>query len=84
MSGELPMDTLVIQRLAAQIDRDLAESRKLRLESEKLEAERRKLEAEGRKFERERGLAPWLVAAGCFGGVITLGQLLLRALGAMP
>ena len=61
----------------ARIDRDIAESAKLRYESDKLNQETnklwheaRKLEAERDKLHRDRGLAPWIVAASFGGGIV--------------
>ena len=99
MSSSTPSDRaeLDIQAIIARINRDLAEAPNLRAETErfvaeqrtliakeqKLAAERLKLMAEEAKLNRDRGLPPWLAFAGVLGGTITLGQLLLRALGVL-
>ena len=71
-------------QLLTEIDRDRAEERKLRYEADKLNEERnklwqeaRKLDAEHDKLRRDRGLAPWVVAASFGGGIVAviLGQI---------
>ena len=78
MSDVPAADALNIQAIVARIDRDLAESRKLREESEKLMAERRKLDSEGRKFDRDRWLAPALAIASVIGGVLGVASFIAR------
>ena len=70
--------TLNIQAIVERIDRDLAESRKLREESEKLMAERRRLDSEGRKFDRDRWLALALAIASVIGGVLGVASFIAR------
>lgn len=67
-----------LRAILAQIDRDLAESAKLRAEQNKLTeeagkllAEQRKLVTEERKMERDRLLAPLLALGGLTVGVIS-------------
>lgn len=69
---------LNIQAIVERIDRDLAESRKLREESETLMAERRRLDSEGRKFDRDRWLAPALAIASVIGGVLGVASFIAR------
>jgi len=64
---EVPTD---IKATLARIDRDLAESSKLRAETEKFVAEQRKLIAESQKLNRDRWLAPVLAIAAVIGGVL--------------
>jgi hypothetical protein len=59
-----------IRSITARIDRDLAESSKLRAETEKFVAEQRKLIAEEQKLNRDRWLAPVLAVAAVIGGVL--------------
>jgi hypothetical protein len=75
--SDIASDRLGIDELSARIECDIAESRKLRYESDKLNEERNKLWHEARKFEaerdklrRDRGLAPWIVAASFGGGIV--------------
>lgn len=77
--SDIPSDTgsLDLREQIERIDRDIAESRKLRYESDKLNEERNKMWHEARKFEaerdkllRDRGLAPWIVAASFGGGIV--------------
>ena len=79
----------------ARIERDLAESAKLRQESERFIAEQRKLiaeelklrseelklRAEQMKLDRDRWLAPGLAVVGLIGGLVAIATLILRAVG---
>ncbi len=67
-----------LRAVLAQIDRDLAESAKLRAEQNKLTeeaakllAEQRKLVTEERKLDRDRLLAPLLALGGIAVGVLS-------------
>ena len=87
-------EPLSIETIRARINRDLAESEKLRSESLKLAAEQQKLIAEQQKFtaeqlklaaeasklSRDRGLAPWLAIVGLIGGLLAIANFLLRFL----
>jgi hypothetical protein len=75
-----------LRAILVRIDRDLAESSKLReeankfaVEQHKLTEEAAKLAAEAAKRQRDRGLAPWLAVVtiltglgGLVGGAITV------------
>jgi hypothetical protein len=78
MSDTPAGDILNIQAIVARIDRDLAESRKLREESEKFMAERRKLDSESRKFDRDHWLAPALAIASVIGGLLGVAAFIAR------
>jgi hypothetical protein len=69
----------------ARIDRDLAESAKLREESNKFIAEQRKLIAEAQKLTWDRWLAPWLtiaaLLAGIAGGGLAIANFIIRGVG---
>lgn len=64
------------QKLAAERD-------KLHAEREKFAFEQQKLNAETIKLARDTRLAPWIVAGGVAGGVLTAATLLMRALGVL-
>ena len=73
--------TLDLRAHLARIDRNLAESLKLREESEKFIAEQRKLIAEEAKLSSDRWLSPViaaLAALGGIGGIIAGLQAILR------
>jgi len=70
-------ESLDLRAHLARIDRDIAESSKLRRESDKLQQETsklwheaQKLEAERDKLRRDRGLAPWVLAASLAASII--------------
>lgn len=70
-----------LKAILAGIDRDPAESGKLRAETEKFVAEQRKpiaeqvkFDAEARKLNRDRWLAPWLAIVGLIGGLLTIAN----------
>ncbi|MFL5280777.1 MAG: hypothetical protein ACJ8AW_07195 [Rhodopila sp.] len=65
----------------ARIDRDLAESAKLRNESEKFIAEQRKLMAESLKIDRQRRYAPALAVVSVVGGLLGVATFIARFLG---
>jgi hypothetical protein len=69
----------------ARIDRDLAESAKLREESNKFIAEQRKLIAEAQKLTWDRWLAPWLaiaaLLAGLAGSGLAIANFIIRGVG---
>lgn len=79
-----PFQPLDLREQIARIDRMIAETAKLQDETRKFVAEARKLDSEARKLDRDRGLAPWLAAAGAIGGLITLLSLLARSAGLIP
>ena len=79
--SDLPADSLDLRAVLARIDRDLAESAKLRGETEKFVAEQRKLAAEARKFDRERWLAPVLAIAAVVGGLLGAATFIARLMG---
>lgn len=93
MSSTNPQDyteRLNLAELVARIERMNDESAKLRMEAAKLQveqlkmhAEEIKLRAEASKLDRDRNLSPWLAFGAGAGGVVTLGALLLRALGVL-
>lgn len=62
----------------ARIDRDLAESAKLRGETQKFVAEQQKLFAEARKLDRDRWLAPALAVAAVIGGLLGAASFIAR------
>jgi len=62
----------------ARIDRDLAESAKLREETNKLVAEQHKLTAEAAKLDRDRWLAPALAIASLIGGLLGTAAFIAR------
>ena len=66
------------QAIRARIDRDLAESSKLRAESEKFIAEQRKLIAEAMKLNRDRWLAPVLAIAAVVGGMLGVASFVAK------
>jgi hypothetical protein len=79
--SDTPID---MRAILAKIDRDLAESSKLREEANKFQAEQQKLFQEARKYDaehdklrRDRHLAPWLIVASLSGGIIAaaIGQI---------
>jgi hypothetical protein len=86
--SETQAEPLDIRAVIARIDRDIAETSKLRSESEKFVAEQRKLiseliklaseqtklDAEARKLNRDRGLAPWLAVVGLIGGLLAIAN----------
>ncbi len=83
--SDVPVTPVDMRAILARIDRDLAESGKLREESNKFTAEQhkltqeaRKLDAEHDKLRRDRNLAPWLIAASLSGGVVAavIGQII--------
>ncbi|WP_428484905.1 hypothetical protein [Rhodopila sp.] len=76
-TSEGPLD---IQAVKARIDRDLAESSKLRGETEKFVAEQRKLMAEAMKLDRDRWLAPALAVVTVIGGFAGFISVLITAL----
>jgi hypothetical protein len=74
-----------MRAILARIDRDLAESGKLREEANKFQSEQRKLIQEARKYDaehdklrRDRNLAPWLIVASLSGGIVAaaIGQII--------
>lgn len=74
-------ETLDLHAVLARIDRDLAESAKLREETNKFVSEAHKLEAERRKLDRDRWLAPWSLVIALVTGVgLGLVQLAARLL----
>ena len=74
-------DRLNLAELVSRIERQQEETRKFVSEQHKLESESGKLASEARKLDRDRYLAPWLAIIGIIGGVITVGSLILRAVG---
>lgn len=62
----------------ARIDRDRAESAKLREESNKFIAEQRKLIAEAEKMTWDRRLAPFLAVAAIIGGLLGAASFIAR------
>ena len=81
------MTEIEIQALAARIDRDLVETRKLTEEREKLFQESRRLtmehdrlDAERRKLDRERWLTPLLATVSVLGGLLGLASFLASLL----
>ena len=71
-------DPTDLQAIRARIDRDLAESSKLRAESEKFIAEQRKLIAEAMKLNRDRWLAPVLAIAAVVGGMLGVASFVAK------
>ena len=71
-------DPTDLQAIHARIDRDLAESSKLRAESEKFVAEQRKLIAEALKLNRDRWLAPVLAIAAVVGGILGVSSFIAK------
>lgn len=67
--------------LLARIDRDLAESAKLRSETEKFVAEQRKLIAEALKINRDRWYAPALAIASVAGGLLGVATFIAKLMG---
>ena len=89
--SDIPATGFDVRAELARIDRDLAESSKLRNESEKFIAEQRKLlaeeaklQAEGRKLDRDHWFMPWLVGFSAVTTGIAAGSLLLKAVGVLP
>ncbi len=90
MSDTIPGPEL--RAILARIDRDLADSAKLREESNKMReesskfiAEQRKLMAESEKLaiealklHRDRWLAPWLAILGLIGGLLAIANFVQR------
>lgn len=72
-------DPIDLQSLTARIDRDLAESFKLRAESEKFVAEQRKLIAEAQKLNRDRWLAP-VLAIAVIGGLLGAASCIVKVI----
>jgi Skp family chaperone for outer membrane proteins len=77
MSDTAARAAIDVQSIIARIDRDLAESAKLREETRqfvneahRMEAERKKLEAEAAKLQRDRWLAPLVLLASVAGGLV--------------
>ena len=71
--SDIPADwrgQLDLRSEIARIDRDRAESEKLRQETAKFVAEQRKLISESRKLDRDRWLAPLVLFASVAGGAI--------------
>jgi hypothetical protein len=74
-------EAIDLQAIVARIERDLAESRKLREESEKFVAERRKLDSESLKLDRDRWLAPALAIAAVIGGLLGVASFIAHLMG---
>lgn len=77
--SDIPAD-LGLREQIARIDRDLAESAKLREEIRKFTAEQHKLDAEARKLDRDRWLAPALAIASVVGGLLGVASFIARLL----
>jgi Skp family chaperone for outer membrane proteins len=89
--SDQPMD---LRAILARIDRDLAESAKLReetnkfvaeqhrmtAEAAKFNAERTKLTAEAAKLDRDRWLAPALAIAAVIGGLLGVASFIAKVI----
>ncbi len=76
--SETRKDPIDLRSILARIDRDLAESGKLRSEQRKLDAEQRKLDAEQRKLSRDHWLAPVLAIAAVIGGLLGVASFIAK------
>lgn len=79
--SDIPADPIDVRAILAKIDRDLAESGKLREETQKFVSEQHKLMAEARKFNRDWWIVPLTVLGAILAAVIARLPEILHAVG---